>query len=57
VQGLAKFFVEVGAIIRSPQLGQNHHVCAKVLHDVERLSGPTPTVDAGVKVKSRDTHR
>jgi hypothetical protein len=57
VQALAKIFVEVGTIVRSPRLGQNHHVRVEVLHDVERFCGPTPTVDAGVKVESRDTHR
>jgi hypothetical protein len=57
VQAFSKLFVEVGSIIRSPRLGQNHDVRFEVLHDVERFRGPTPTVDAGVKVESRDTHR
>jgi hypothetical protein len=44
-------------LIGAPELGEDHDVRVETLDDVERPGGSTPTVDAGVKVKRRDTHR
>ncbi len=51
-----QFLVEVGSVVAAPGLGADEHVRVERHGVLEGCGGPTPSVDAGVKVESRDTH-
>ena len=49
--------VEVRSIVGAPQLGQHQHVRIEFFYHLEDPRGPTPSVDSGVEIKRRYTHR
>jgi hypothetical protein len=56
-KGGRKVVEEVGTFLRAPEFGKNQDVGVKILHDIERSSWTSPSVNTSVKVKCSDTHR